>query len=97
MTCATADNQDYVLSVAISPDGRWVVSGSKDRSIQFWDVLNGEVQFMLQGHKNSVISIDLSRAGGLLASGSGDCHARIWSYGPPDSRSDRSEGQGRNS
>lgn len=76
-------SQDYVLSVAISPDGQWVVSGSKDRSIQFWNIATGQAQFMLQGHKNSVISIDLAKSGGLLASGSGDCHARIWSYGPP--------------
>ncbi|RSH78482.1 general transcription repressor [Apiotrichum porosum] len=83
-TCASTLNghKDYVLSVAISPDGQWVVSGSKDRSIQFWNIHSGQAQFMLQGHKNSVISIDLARSGGLLASGSGDCHARIWSYGP---------------
>ena len=74
--------QDYVLSVAISPDGQWVVSGSKDRSIQFWSVASGQAQFMLQGHKNSVISIDLARSGSYLASGSGDCQARIWKYEP---------------
>jgi WD40 repeat protein len=72
--------QDYVLSVAISPDGQWVVSGSKDRAIQFWNMASGQAQFMLQGHKNSVISIDLARSGGHLASGSGDCQARIWKY-----------------
>lgn len=76
------DVQDYVLSVAISPDGQWVVSGSKDRSIQFWNIASGQAQFMLQGHKNSVISIDLARSGGYLASGSGDCQARIWKYDP---------------
>ncbi|RXK38139.1 glucose repression regulatory protein TUP1 [Tremella mesenterica] len=81
-TCQATLNghKDYVLSVAISPDGQWVVSGSKDRSIQFWNIVSGQVQFMLQGHKNSVISIDLARSGGLLASGSGDCQARIWRY-----------------
>jgi len=77
-----ANQQDYVLSVAISPDGQWVVSGSKDRSIQFWNIASGQAQFMLQGHKNSVISIDLARSGGYLASGSGDCQARIWKYDP---------------
>ena len=74
--------QDYVLSVAVSPDGQWVVSGSKDRSIQFWSVATGQAQFMLQGHKNSVISIDLAKTGNHLASGSGDCMARIWKYEP---------------
>jgi WD40 repeat protein len=47
--------QDYVLSVAVSHDGQWVVSGSKDRGVQFWDSRSAIVQFMLQGHKNSGI------------------------------------------
>ncbi|KAH0826662.1 WD40-repeat-containing domain protein [Lanmaoa asiatica] len=71
---------DYVLSVAVSHDGQWVVSGSKDRGVQFWDSHTATVQCMLQGHKNSVISIDLSPAGNILATGSGDWQARIWSY-----------------
>jgi len=45
-------HKDYVLSVAISHDGQWVVSGSKDRSVRFWDK-NGRAQLMLQGHINS--------------------------------------------
>ncbi|PVF94835.1 WD40 repeat-like protein [Serendipita vermifera] len=69
-------HKDYVLSVAISDDGRWIVSGSKDRGVQFWDK-NGVAQLMLQGHKNSVISIDLSPVGGHLATGSGDWQARV--------------------
>jgi glucose repression regulatory protein TUP1 len=73
-------HKDYVLSVAVSHDGQWVVSGSKDRGVQFWDSRNAIVQCMLQGHKNSVISIDLSPAGNYLATGSRDWQARIWSY-----------------
>ncbi|KAF7970926.1 hypothetical protein HWV62_22564 [Athelia sp. TMB] len=73
-------HKDYVLSVAVSHDGQWVVSGSKDRGVQFWDSRTAIVQCMLQGHKNSVISIDLSPAGNVLATGSGDWQARIWSY-----------------
>jgi glucose repression regulatory protein TUP1 len=29
------------------------MSGSKDRGVQFWDPHTGNVQLMLQGHKNS--------------------------------------------
>ncbi|KAJ7355665.1 chromatin associated protein [Mycena albidolilacea] len=72
-------HKDYVLSVAVSHDSQWVVSGSKDRGIQFWDLATGELRCMLQGHKNSVISISLGPMD-LLASGSGDNLARIWSY-----------------
>jgi general transcriptional corepressor TUP1 len=35
---------------------------------------------MLQGHKNSVISVAPCPTGNLFATGSGDMKARIWSY-----------------
>lgn len=65
-------HKDYVLSVSCSPQGRWIASGSKDRSVQFWDPQSGQSQLVLQGHKNSVIAINLSQTGNLLATGSGD-------------------------
>lgn len=46
-------HKDFVLSVALTPDGQWVMSGSKDRGVQFWDPHTGCAQLMLQGHKNS--------------------------------------------
>ncbi|KAF8320380.1 WD40 repeat-like protein [Clavulina sp. PMI_390] len=76
-TVAFTGHKDYVLSVAVSPDGNWIVSGSKDRGVQFWNPKDAQTQLMLQGHKNSVISIDLSPAGGMLATGSGDWQARV--------------------
>ncbi|OJA13325.1 hypothetical protein AZE42_12479 [Rhizopogon vesiculosus] len=44
---------DYVLSVAVSHDMQWVVSGSKDCGVRFWDSRTGTMQCVLQGHKNS--------------------------------------------
>ncbi|KAH9823379.1 WD40-repeat-containing domain protein [Melampsora americana] len=79
-TTTLTGHKDYVLSVAVSPDGAWIMSGSKDRGVQVWDPKTGMAQFMLQGHRNSVISIAVSEVGGLLATGSGDWNARIWSY-----------------
>ncbi|KAL1642104.1 general transcription repressor [Diplodia intermedia] len=73
-------HKDFVLSVALTPDGAWVLSGSKDRGVQFWDPVTGVAQLMLQGHKNSVISVAPSPMGNLFATGSGDMRARIWSY-----------------
>ncbi|KAJ2906699.1 transcriptional repressor tup1 [Zalerion maritima] len=73
-------HRDFVLSVALTPDNAWVLSGSKDRGVQFWDPHTGETQLMLQGHKNSVISVAPSPAGGYFATGSGDMRARIWTY-----------------
>ncbi|KAL2754670.1 hypothetical protein ACRALDRAFT_2109671 [Sodiomyces alcalophilus JCM 7366] len=73
-------HRDFVLSVALTPDAAWVMSGSKDRGVQFWDPRTGATQLMLQGHKNSVISVAPSPTGGYFATGSGDMRARIWSY-----------------
>jgi glucose repression regulatory protein TUP1 len=75
-------HKDFVLSVALTPDGNWVLSGSKDRGVQFWDPRTGSTQLMLQGHKNSVISVAPSPSGGSFATGSGDMRARIWSFKP---------------
>ncbi|PVU96526.1 hypothetical protein BB561_001115 [Smittium simulii] len=75
-------HKDFVLSVAYSPDGNWIISGSKDRCVQFWDPVNAQIQCILQGHKNSIISVSLSRKKHIFATGSGDCRARIWSYEP---------------
>ncbi|KAI3393276.1 hypothetical protein diail_4509 [Diaporthe ilicicola] len=73
-------HRDFVLSVALTPDAQWVMSGSKDRGVQFWDPRTGNTQVMLQGHKNSVISVAPSPTGNYFATGSGDMRARIWSY-----------------
>jgi len=48
-----AGHKDFVLSVALSPDGKWVASGSKDGSVQFWNPVDGQPQFVLEGHKKA--------------------------------------------
>jgi len=83
-------HKDFVLSVAYSPDGKWLVSGSKDRSLQFWEPRTGLAHMMLHAHTNSVISVALSgnnKNGGKYATGSGDFRARIWNYNYLEDRS----------
>jgi WD40 repeat protein len=61
-----------VLSVAFSPDGRHIVSGSEDKSVWVWDSSIGEVQNVLKGHTNSVLSVAFSPDGRCIVSGSED-------------------------
>ncbi|KAF8813119.1 WD40 repeat-like protein [Phlegmacium glaucopus] len=75
-------HKDFVLSVSASIDNRWLISGSKDRCVHFWDTQTNSLQFVLQGHKNSVISLDTNPLGGMIATGSGDNTARIWTFSP---------------
>lgn len=77
-------HKDFVLSVCCTPDDQFILSGSKDRGVIMWDKASGEPYIMLQGHRNSVISVSVSpvvgSTGGYFATGSGDCKARIWKW-----------------
>ncbi|KAI9368519.1 WD40-repeat-containing domain protein [Aspergillus egyptiacus] len=73
-------HQDFVFSVCWTPDGRWVMSGSNDRSVQLWDPVTSNAHMMLLGHRFSVLSVSASPTGGLFATGGGDGCARIWRY-----------------
>ena len=40
--CTLTGHSDYVQSVAYSPDGRHIVSGSGDRTVKIWDAQTGK-------------------------------------------------------
>ena len=70
---------DSVNSVAFSPDGRHIVSGSYDSTLQVWDAQTGEqVGNPFQGHTSSVWSVAFSPDGRHIISGSDDRTIRIW-------------------
>lgn len=52
-TTSFTGHKGFVLSVACSPCGNWVISGSKDRAVQFWNPVKVQKLFILHGHKNS--------------------------------------------
>lgn len=43
-----------VCSLDVSPDGRWVVSGSWDATARVWGVGKWECEAVLEGHEGSV-------------------------------------------
>lgn len=68
-----------IKSVAFSPDGTKIVSGSRDRTVKIWNVRTGTVIHTLQGHTAKVISVDWSPDGTKIASGgSEDRTIQIW-------------------
>ncbi|KAJ2914830.1 hypothetical protein MD484_g5576, partial [Candolleomyces efflorescens] len=69
---------DSVLGIAISPDGKRIVSCSKDESIRIWDFTTGKQGKELRGHEDWVTSIAISHDGTLIVSASCDMTIRIW-------------------
>ncbi len=72
-----------INSLAFSPDGKTLASGSGEPSrsgeLKLWDPASGKLFLEIpKAHKDAVLSLDFSRDGKLLASGSADRAARVW-------------------
>jgi WD40 repeat protein len=62
---------DNIKSVAFSPDGKYVVSGSFDMTISVWDAEQGNiVSGPFEGHTDRVNSVAFSHDGKHIISGS---------------------------
>ena len=72
------DDPGIVLSVAISPDGETIVSGSEDNSLKIWNLETGELVRTIEGHSDWVWSVAISPDGETIVSGSYDKSLKIW-------------------
>jgi len=67
-----------VNTVAVTPDGRYAVSGSYDETLRVWDLMSGECIRTLTGHGGSVGAVIVTADSRHALSGSDDGTLRVW-------------------
>ena len=67
-----------VSSLALSPDGRYALSGYWDKTVKLWELEAGTCLRTLEGHTSSVNSVALSSDGRYALSGSWDHTVKLW-------------------
>ncbi|KAM0287668.1 hypothetical protein ACHAQH_000197 [Verticillium albo-atrum] len=71
-------HHNYVVSIAFSPKGNVLASGSHDEAVFLWDVRAGRLMRSLPAHSDPVSGIGFSHDGTLVVSCSTDGLIRIW-------------------
>jgi WD40 repeat protein len=71
-------HSSYVNTLAISPDGQTLVSGSADKTIKVWNLSTGQEILTLKSHLNPINTLVISPDGQTLVSGSADKTIKIW-------------------
>ncbi|AFZ00136.1 serine/threonine-protein kinase [Calothrix sp. PCC 6303] len=67
-----------VTSIAVSPDGKTLASGSQDKTIKLWNLVTGEQIRTITGHSDLVWSVAISPDSQTLASSSRDKTIKLW-------------------
>ncbi len=71
-------HEDWVNTAAFSPDGKFALSGSDDRTLRLWDLETGENVRVFEGHEDRVSSVAISPKGKFAISGGHDRTLRLW-------------------
>jgi WD40 repeat protein len=71
-------HEDWVTAVAVTPDGRRVLSGGYDGTLRVWDLHAGQLLRTIAGHEISVSAVAVAPDGRQALSASHDRTLKLW-------------------
>ncbi len=71
-------HQGWIRAVAVTPNGKYAVSGSDDCTIRIWSLETGKLVRTLEGHNNWVRAVAVMPNNKYVVSGSYDHTIRVW-------------------
>jgi len=77
-TCVLTGHSNRVNTIAISPDNKYVASGSNDKTIRIWNVLTKQKITALSGFANNIGGVAFSPDGKWLVGSSWDFQVKVW-------------------
>ena len=73
------DEQNSILSLKITPNDLYIISGGNDAKVKIWDASSGKLIRTLIGHSDDVLSLDISQDSTTIVSSSKDSTLKVWS------------------
>lgn len=78
------DHNGDVMSVSISPDKKFFISGACDATAKLWDIRSGKAQQTFHGHESDINAVQYFPSSNAFGTGSDDASCRLF-----DIRADR--------
>ena len=71
-------HKESITCVSVSPDGKMIASGSRDKTVRLWYAETETLHKTLKGNRKPILSLTFSHDGSSIASTSEDKTVRVW-------------------
>ena len=71
---------EEILTMSVSPDGKYLFSGSRDKNGIIWDLQSGKEVFRQTSHSKMIYASDIDSSNSLVATGAWDGTIQVWNF-----------------